>query len=57
MTNERPPMQDLMSKFMNDCPRAGAEFPEITVNLLDGASLELSSLQGRQVVLTAGAFT
>lgn len=50
-------MQDRMANFMNDCPRAGAEFPDITVDLLDGETLQLSSLRGRQVVLTAGAFT
>jgi hypothetical protein len=57
MTNQPPAMQDRMSSFMNDCPRAGAEFPDTTVDLLEGEALQLSSLQGRQVVLTAGAFT
>ncbi len=57
MTNQASRMQDRMANFMNDCPRAGAEFPEITVDLLDGERLQLSSLQGRQVVLTAGSFT
>lgn len=57
MTNQAPTMQDRMASFMNDCPRAGAEFPDITVDLLDGDQLHLSSLKGRQVVLTAGSFT
>ena len=57
MTNQAPGGPDRMANFMNDCPRAGAEFPDITVDLLDGETLQLSSLQGRQVVLTAGAFT
>ena len=57
MTNQAAMFQERMSTFMNDCPRAGAEFPDITVNLLGGEPLQLSSLQGRQVVLTAGAFT
>ena len=57
MTNQSPAMRDRMSNFMNDCPRAGAEFPDMTVDLLGGETLQLSSLQGRQVVMAAGAFT
>lgn len=57
MTNQPPGAADRMSNFMNDCPRAGAEFPDMTVGLLDGQQLQLSSLRGRQVVLTAGSYT
>jgi peroxiredoxin len=42
---------------MNECPRAGSEFPEMTVRLLDGGELTLASLQGKAVVLQAGSFT
>lgn len=57
MTNQRPAGNDRMAFFMNECPRAGSEFPEMTVNLLDGDELKLSSLQGKAVVLQTGSFT
>lgn len=57
MTNSQPAANDRAAFFMNDCPRAGSEFPEMTVNLLDGGELQFASLQGKAVVLQAGSFT
>ncbi len=57
MTNQRPAGNDRMAVFMNECPRAGSEFPDMSVTLLDGDDLQLSSLQGKAVVLQTGSFT
>lgn len=57
MTNQGPAGNDRMAVFMNECPRAGSEFPDITVNLLDGDELQLSSQRGKAVVLQTGSYT
>ncbi len=57
MTNQGPAGNDRMAVFMNECPRAGSEFPDITVKLLDGDELQLSSQRGKAVVLQTGSYT
>ena len=62
MTTETPrprpvDARNRMEHFMNDCPRAGTDFPDFAASLLDGGDIQLSSLSGRAVVLETGSFT
>jgi hypothetical protein len=57
-TRQRPrDPRERMKSFIDDCPGAGAEFPDFTAQLLGGGEVRLSSLAGRAVVLEVGSFT
>jgi hypothetical protein len=59
ITSERPHEgeRDRLQEFREECPRAGDEFPEWALSLLDGGKVSLSELRGRPVVLQVGSFT